>query len=110
MSDWLVTATGLMLAIADGLWAARGLWALIVLALVWRLTLHTREIALYFQTRRLQSEQRRLLSLASSLADQFGDDPKGDVDLEKRLRRIQQRLRKLDRALGWSSLDRPSPP
>jgi hypothetical protein len=111
MSDWLVPGTELTVTIAEALWAARGMWAnLIILVLVWRLTFHTREVALYFRSRRLLSEQRHLLSVASRLADQFGssvnDDPRADADLEKRLRKVQDRLRRLDRMLGWSSLER----
>lgn len=114
MSDWLVTASALTIVIADALWEARGTWAiLIILILLWRLTLHTREVALYLQVRRLLAEQRRLLKLASALEDQFGsdisDDRKGYADLEKRLGKIQRRLRTLDRALGWSSLERSGP-
>jgi hypothetical protein len=114
MSDWHVTATGLTIVIADALWAARGMWAnLLILLLVWRLTLQTREVALYFRARRLLSEQRRLLRVASSLEDQFGsnvsDDDKEHADLEKSLGKVQHRLRKLDRILGWSSLERSSP-
>jgi hypothetical protein len=115
MSDWLVPGTELTVAIAEALWAARGMWAnLIILVLVWRLTLHTREVALYFRSRRLLSEQRHLLRVASRLAEQFGssvaDDPRVDADLEKRLRRVQDRLRRLDRMLGWSSLERAPAP
>ena len=111
MSDWLVPGTQLTVAIAEALWAARGMWAnLIILLLVWRLTLHTREIAMYFRSRRLLSEQRHLLNVASRLADQLGshlsDDPTVDADLEKSLRQVQDRLQKLDRMLGWLSLER----
>jgi hypothetical protein len=115
MADWLVIPTGLTIAIAEALWAARGMWAsLIALLLVWRLTLHTREIARYFRTRRLLSEQRRLLALAHTLADQMDGDvggyPRADAEREKHLRRVQRRLEKLDRALGWSSLERADSP
>jgi hypothetical protein len=111
MSDWLVPGTQLTVAIAKALWTALGMWAnLIILLLVWRLTLHTREVAQYVRSRRLLSEQRHLLKVASRLADQFeshsSDDPKVDADVEKRLRQVQDRLRKLDRKLGWSSLER----
>jgi hypothetical protein len=111
MSDWLVPGTQLTVAIAEALWAARGMWAnLIILLLLWRLTLHTREVAIYFRARRLLSEQRHLLRVASRLADHFGshlsDDPKVDADVDKRLRQVQDRLRTLDRKLGWSSLAR----
>jgi hypothetical protein len=111
MSDWLVPGTQLTVAIAEALWATRGMWAnLLILLLVWRLTLHTREVARHFRSRRLLSEQRHLLRVASRLADQFGssvsDDPKADANLEKHLRKVQDRLRWLDRMLGWASLER----
>jgi hypothetical protein len=113
MPDSLASAAGLTITIAEALWAARGLWALLIVLLLWRLTLHTREVAMYFRSRRLLSEQRRLLALTGRLAEQFddvSDDRKAHADLDKRHRRIQHRLRALDRTLGVSSLDRASAP
>jgi hypothetical protein len=107
------SAAGLTIAIAEALWAVKGIWALLILLLLWRLTLHTREAAMYFRSRRLLSEQRRLLALTDQLEEQFedvSDNRKAHADLDKRHRRIQHRLRALDRTLGWSSLDRASSP
>jgi hypothetical protein len=103
MSDWLVTTSGLAIVIADALWEARDIWPnLIILVLLWRLTLHTREVALYSRARRLLPEQRRLLKLASTLEDQFGSGIGDD-------RKLQHRLQELNRILGWSSLERSNP-
>jgi hypothetical protein len=113
MSDSLASAAGLTLTIAEALWAARGMWALLAVVLLWRLTLHTREVAMYFRSRRLQSEQRRLLTLADRLEEQLddvSDERKTRAGLDKRHRRLQHRLRTLDRTLGPSSLDRASSP
>ena len=113
MSDSLASAAGLTLTIAEALWAARGVWALLVVVLLWRLTLHTREAAMYFRSRRLLSEQRHLLALTGRLEEQLddaSDDRKTHADLDKRHRRVQHRLRTLDRTLGSSSLERASSP
>ena len=111
MPDSLASAAGLTITIAEALWAVRGLWVLLVVLLLWRLTLHTREVALYFKSRRLVSEQRRLLALTGKLEEQFdevSDDGKAYADLDKRHRQIQHRLRTLDRSLGASSRERAS--
>jgi hypothetical protein len=39
-----------------------------------------------------------------------GGYPRADAEREKHLRRVQRRLEKLDRALGWSSLERADSP
>ncbi len=109
ISDSLASAAQLTIAIAEALWAVRGLWTLLIVLLLWRLTLHTREVAMYFRSRRLLSEQRHLLALTGRLAEQFddvSDDRKAHADLDRRHRRIQHRLRTLDRILGTSSLER----
>ena len=113
MADTFAPAARLMIAIAEALWAARGLWAFLGVLLLWRLTLHTREVALYFRARRLAAEQRRLVTLATTLEDRLddvGDDRKAHAALERQHRRIRQRLHALERVLSGASLDRAGAP
>jgi hypothetical protein len=111
VANWLPAGSVAAKAVLDALWEARGAWAdLIVLLLVWRLTLHTREIARYVRARRLRLEQRHLQGIAAGLESRLdsGADGGGEhAALERRLARAHRRLRKLDRVLGASSLDRP---